>query len=316
MKRRRYQKNSVLIKFILSFLLVLILPVFLFSFAYIKYDQKIYQDKLLEQEQDALDLPLQELEQYIEEMKQIAVQTPLRSYVDQKDLMNYEKVHKLIQMLGRYRGTHSVLEEIAVYYEDSPETIFTEKGTYSQEYYRKYLKNGEVVSLYQLLQTKESGEWITEDELAEDKEDTTGFLQYIFKTPDKSCWVFTLSVKKLEELLKQNDTITILYDKNGRQLYPPQEELEKFRKDKSEVIELTDVSRSGALTIDRYVDSNQVFYEAHRMMMYFLFGLVLVLIFGVCLSTALSFWNERPIWKLREFCESKVKDIPPIHNSI
>ena len=316
MKKRRYQKDSVLIKFILSFLLVLILPVFLFSFAYIKYDQKIYRDKLLKQEQDALDLPLQELEQYIEEMKQIAVQTPLRSYVDQNDLMNYEKAHKLIQMLGRYRGTHSVLEEIAVYYEDSPETIFTEKGTYSQEYYRKYLKNGEAVSLYQLLQTKESGEWITEDELADDKEDTTGFLQYIFKTPDKSCWVFTLSAKKLEELLKQNDTITILYDKNGRQLYPPQEELEKFRKDKRGVIELTDVSRSGTLTIDRYVDSNQVFYEAHRMMMYFLFCLVLVLIFGACLSTALSFWNERPIWKLREFCKSKVKDIPPMHNSI
>lgn len=316
MKKRRYQKDSVLIKFILSFLLVLILPVFLFSFAYIKYDQKIYRDKLLKQEQDALDLPLQELEQYIEEMKQIAVQTPLRSYVDQNDLMNYEKAHKLIQMLGRYRGTHSVLEEIAVYYEDSPETIFTEKGTYSQEYYREYLKNGEAVSLYQLLQTKESGEWITEDELADDKEDTTGFLQYIFKTPDKSCWVFTLSSKKLEELLKQNDTITILYDKNGRQLYPPQEELEKFRKDKRGVIELTDVSRSGTLTIDRYVDSNQVFYEAHRMMMYFLFYLVLVLIFGACLSTALSFWNERPIWKLREFCKSKVKDIPPMHNSI
>lgn len=316
MKKRRYQKDSVLIKFILSFLLVLILPVFLFSFAYIKYDQKIYRDKLLKQEQDALDLPLQELEQYIEEMKQIAVQTPLRSYVDQNDLMNYEKAHKLIQMLGRYRGTHSVLEEIAVYYEDSPETIFTEKGTYSQEYYRKYLKNGEAVSLYQLLQTKESGEWITEDELADDKEDTTGFLQYIFKTPDKSCWVFTLSAKKLEELLKQNDTITILYDKNGRQLYPPQEELEKFRKDKRGVIELTDVSRSGTLTIDRYVDSNQVFYEAHRMMMYFLFCLVLVLIFGACLSTALSFWNERPIWKLREFCKSKVKDIPPMHPCI
>ena len=99
MKKRRYQKDSVLIKFILSFLLVLILPVFLFSFAYIKYDQKIYRDKLLKQEQDALDLPLQELEQYIEEMKQIAVQTPLRSYVDQNDLMNYEKAHKLIQML-------------------------------------------------------------------------------------------------------------------------------------------------------------------------------------------------------------------------
>lgn len=316
MKKRRYQKDSVLIKFILSFLLVLIFPVFLFSFAYIKYDQKIYRDKLLKQEQDALDLPLQELEQYIEEMKQIAIQTPLRSYVDQNDLMNYEKAHKLIQMLRRYRGTHSVLEEIAVYYEDSPETIFTEKGTYSQEYYREYLKNGEAVSLYQLLQTKESGEWITEDELADDKEDTTGFLQYIFKTPDKSCWVFTLSSKKLEELLKQNDTITILYDKNGRQLYPPQEELEKFRKDKRGVIELTDVSRSGTLTIDRYVDSNQVFYEAHRMMMYFLFCLVLVFIFGACLSTALSFWNERPIWKLREFCKSKVKDIPPMHNSV
>ena len=128
MKKRRYQKDSVLIKFILSFLLVLILPVFLFSFAYIKYDQKIYQDKLLKQEQDALDLPLQELEQYIEELKQIAVQTPLQSYVNQNDLMNYEKAHKLIQMLGRYRGTHSVLEEIAVYYEDYPEIIFTEKG--------------------------------------------------------------------------------------------------------------------------------------------------------------------------------------------
>ena len=57
----------------------------------------------------------------------------------------------------------------------------------------------------------------------------------------------------------------------------PQEELEKFRKDKSGVIELTDVSRSGALTIVRYVDSNQVFYEAHRMMKYFLFCMVLVL---------------------------------------
>lgn len=316
MKKRRYQKDSVLIKFILSFLLVLILPVFVLSFAYIKYDQKIYQDKLLKQEQDALDLPLQELEQYIEEMKQIAVQTPLQSYVDQKDPMNYEKAHKLIQMLGRYRGTHSVLEEIVVYYEDYPEVIFTEKGTYSQEYYRKYMKNGEGVLLYRFLETKESGEWITEDELVNDREKTTGFLQYIFKTPDRSCWVFTLSVQKLEELLEQNDTITVLCDKNGRQLYPPQEELEKFRKDKSGVIELTDVSRSGALTIVRYVDSNQVFYEAHRMMKYFLFCLVLVLIFGVCLSTMLSFWNERPIWKLREFCESKVKDIPPMHNSI
>lgn len=316
MKKRRYQKDSVLIKFIFSFLLVLILPVFLFSFAYIRYDQRIYQDKLLKQEQDALNLPLQELEQYIEEMKQIAVQTPLRSYVDQKDLMNYEKVHKLIQMLGRYRGTHSVLEEIVVYYEDYPEVIFTEKGTYSQEYYRKYMENGEAVSLYRFLETKESGEWITEDELADHGKDTVGFLQYIFKTPDKSCWIFTLSAKKLEELLKQNDTITVLYDKNGRQLYPPQEELEKFREDKSGVIKLTDISRSGTLMIDRYVDSNQLFHEAHRMMMYFLFCLVLVLIFGACLSTALSFWNERPIWKLREFCESKVKDIPPIHNSI
>lgn len=316
MKKGRYQKDSVLIKFILSFLLVLILPVILFSFAYIKYDQKIYQDKLLKQEQDALDLPLQELEQYIEEMKQIAVQTPLQSYVNQNDLMNYEKAHKLIQMLGRYRGTHSVLEEIAVYYEDYPEIIFTEKGTYSQGYYRKYLKDGDAVSLCRFLETKESGEWITEEELANDRENTAGFLQYIFKTPDRSCWIFTLSAKKLEELLKQNDTITVLYDKTGRQLYPPQEELEKFRKDKSGVIELTDVSRSGALTIVRYVDSNQVFYEAHRMMKYFLFCLVLVLIFGVCLSTVLSFWNERPIWKLREFCESKVKDIPPMHNSI
>lgn len=316
MKKRRCQKDSVLIKFILSFLLVLILPVFLFSFAYIKYDQKIYQDKLLKQEQDALELPLQELEQYIEEMKQIAVQTPLRSYVDQKDPMNYEKAHKLIQMLGRYRGTHSVLEEIAVYYEDYPEVIFTEKGTYSQEYYRKYMKSGEEVLLYQFVEMKESGEWITEDELVDHGEDTVGFLQYIFKTPDRSCWVFTLSAKKLEELLRQNDAITILHDKNGIQLYPPQEELEKFRKDKSGVIELTDVSRSGALTIVRYVDSNQVFYEAHRMMKYFLFCLVLVLIFGVCLSTVLSFWNERPIWKLREFCENKVKDIPPMNNSI
>lgn len=316
MKKRRYQKDSVLIKFILSFLLVLILPVFLFSFAYIKYDQKIYQDKLLKQEQDALELPLQELEQYIEEMKQIAVQTPLQSYVDQKDPMNYEKAHKLIQMLGRYRGTHSVLEEIAVYYEDYPEVIFTEKGTYSQEYYQKYMKSGKEVLLYQFVEMKESGEWITEDELADHGEDTVGFLQYIFKTPDKSCWVFTLSAKKLEELLKKNDAITILHDKNGIQLYPPQEELEKFRKDKSGVIELTDVSRSGALTIVRYVDSNQVFYEAHRMMKYFLFCMVLVLVFGVCLSTVLSFWNERPIWKLREFCESKVKDIPPMHNSI
>lgn len=179
MKKRRYQKDSVLIKFIFSFLLVLILPVFLFSFAYIRYDQRIYQDKLLKQEQDALNLPLQELEQYIEEMKQIAVQTPLRSYVDQKDLMNYEKVHKLIQMLGRYRGTHSVLEEIVVYYEDYPEVIFTEKGTYSQEYYRKYMENGEAVSLYRFLETKESGEWITEDELADHGKDTVGFLQYI-----------------------------------------------------------------------------------------------------------------------------------------
>ena len=62
MKKRRYQKDSVLIKFILSFLLVLILPVFWFSFAYIKYDQKIYQDKLLKQEQDALDSTFEEVD--------------------------------------------------------------------------------------------------------------------------------------------------------------------------------------------------------------------------------------------------------------
>lgn len=308
MKRRwKKRKSNTYRTFIISFLLILMLPVTFFTFVFIRYDQKLCEKKILEQAQISLELPMRELEQYVDEFRQIAVQGSLLKYTRKNNLKEYESVKELIKQLSSYQAANSLIQEIAFYNQKLPEEIYTNYGTYSLLYYYQYCVNEDCGNLAEYLETQERGGWVSLAELTMEGRKPEKLLQYVVKQSDGKNWIFTFSSSALSELLEQDGTVTILRDAAGRQLYPYEvidvENLNSF-------YQISAVSRDEQLQLIRYLDENVLFTEMSRLKHIFFVTLILVVLSGGWLATTLAFWNDKPIQELRSFCESKVDDIP------
>ena len=70
--------------------------------------------------------------------------------------------------------------------------------------------------------------------------------------------IFTLSSSALKKLLEQENTVTILYDENGRQLYPYEEVKPKNLKD---FFLFSVTGQTGQFQLVRYLNKQELFSE-------------------------------------------------------
>lgn len=306
-KLENVRRSNTYKTFIISFLIVLLLPVFVFSFVFIRWDQKLYKEKILEQAELSLELPMKELEQYVTELGQICAQISLMSISNEQKLDQYESTNTLILQLAGYQLTHSFIQEIAFYNANVSKCIYTNCGTYSPVYYYQYVGEDGTLMLPEYLKTLKRSGWITPSELSHEGKNPENVLQYVMKKSSGESWVFTFYASELQKLLEQKNSITLLYDEDGRQLYPYEkidmQELEAFCK-------ISVRGKNGRLSIVRYLDSQVLFTEIKWLNQIYLGSLILILLLGGCISMGLAFWNDKPIQELLLFCESKVNDVP------
>lgn len=221
MKKSTNRRSDAYWKIYRSFILVLILPVLILSFISMKYDQNMFRSKILEQAEASLEQAFREMEQNLEEFERISMQGSLFSCMSRSNRSRDYRASEVIRVLSSYQVTHSILLECACYYEDMPEVIYTNKGTYSPQYYRKYKENGEWHELPDYLREMEKSGWITPDESTWELYPNEIYLQYVVQVPtEKSSWIFTVLEEELARSLEQENSYTVLYAGDGRQLYP------------------------------------------------------------------------------------------------
>ena len=317
MKKGARRRNSTYGKIYRSFVLVLILPVLILSFISMKYDQNMYRDKILEQAEASLELSVREMERSLEEFEMISIQGSLFSCMTRRNRSRDYRAGEVVQVLSSYQVTHSILQECACYYEDMPDVIYTNKGTYLPHYYRKYEANGEWQELPDYLGKMTKNGWIAPSECRWDMYPNEAYLQYVVQMPsENSSWIFTVSEKELANRLELENTDTFLFDENGKQLYPFSGTQEELASDPDRFYKLEADGADGNINLVRYVDIDSLFAEADRMRTIFLAGLFLVMAVGGGMVFVFSFRYNKPIVELRKFCESKVENLPHTLNGI
>ncbi len=326
MKKLEIMKSSTFRRFFFSFVLVLIIPIMAFAVIYLKYYDKMYKNKILEQAENVLELSMQELQNNVAEINTISVQNSLlditKGYNLKKDVLNTQ----IKNLLASQTITHSFIENIDYYTETVPDRIYSQQGTYAPKYYRQYIKqDGSLCSLPQYLSELETPGWISSKNINWNTDTTDPYLQYIVKVvgSEKAFWIFTISNDELRKLLDTDEAVTILYDQEGNQLYPFEEEAIET-KEQGEVMELSQSGRDTGdddsqmyfskdvenLKLVRIISSESLFLELNQFRNIFLLAVMLLLILGGILVATLSFYNNRPINELELFCENKFGDIP------
>lgn len=311
-KKIKILKSSTYRRFFLSFVLVLIIPVMAFTIVYSQFYDKMYKNKIMEQSVNVLELSMQELQNHVEEFSTISVQNSLlaiaKGYNLRKEVMNTQ----IKNLLGSQTITHSFIESIDYYNEVVPSCVYTKQGTYAPKYYRQYIKqDGSLCYLPQYLAELESSDWISAENIVWDSHTTEPYLQYVVKMAgkDKAYWIFTISNDELRKLLDLEETVTILYDKKGNQLYPF-EEVSIESKSDEDFSQMHSLVEDESLKLVRIIRSDYLFLELNQFRTTFLFAVMLILILGGILVAALSFYNNRPINELEIFCENKFGNIP------
>ncbi|MDD3170078.1 MAG: hypothetical protein PHC91_11535, partial [Eubacteriales bacterium] len=201
---------------------------------------------------------------------------------------------KIKNLLASETITHSFIDCIEYYNEAVPNSIYTQQGTCTPQYYRKYTIMGQdMYTLPEYLEKMEMSGFIRGENMVEDSHSQNPNLQYVVKMAgsDRAHWIFTISDDELAKLLEEEQSVTILYDSEGNQLYPVQkipdsimEQIDKTLMKQlgsdlgKEYCKIFSMAEDESLQLVRVIHSNHLFLETNQFRIVFLLIVMLLLI--------------------------------------
>lgn len=195
------RSRRVLLRYVLSYALILLIPCLLFSSVYEQYYEKAYTEKILAQHQIRLDRVYADFVALEENMQSIAVSLPVWDELKRASAMDAPTYAKLKKTLLVFSITNPAFEYLDYYTLTAPQFVFTSEGTYTPEYYSLYLLDGEWVQVDRRLSAIREGTWILPDEVQWNTFSGRKVrLEYIIPaTSDKNSHViFTINPQSLE----------------------------------------------------------------------------------------------------------------------
>lgn len=297
-------------RFLTSFLLVLVLPIVLFSILYLSELNKLYEKRSIEQEQIYLDAVRGELDRGLENISMFAFYSNFLSYM-QDYAVKKEFVYDEIKEMLRLEEVKQVFLEKAYYYTDvTPSKVYSSSGTLSWEYFAKvYLGEDNSEQLLQILDSGEAlglGIW---------KQDISGSGEYIEKlyfivgTDSGNYWFFRLSEREISQIVNKDSQYSILFDGEGTQLLPF-EKMAEFEENSEKYYKINSISDNGYFKLAKFIDKDAYFNELQDAKRQYFLILIIIMLLGVILSFALTIYNKRPLSDLYYYFTEKVKNIP------
>lgn len=308
MKARKKGSNNALTRFVYSFVLVLLLPVAAFTFIYMNYFQKVYQEEILKQARTSLQAAADELQRLETEFFAVAMQNSQVTCTQSAGLKKDYLAREVFSLLTTEVQTNTFLIDISYYNVKIPERVYCQNGSYSPQYYRQYWRGGEEDDVF--LDYLESGAekgWYSYEGM-QSPGTHKPCVQYIIKVKgmETQYWVFHVGLDELKKVLELEDAYTELYDEAETRIYPVGEEWER----EEDAVELSVTAEGGGLQIVRIFDEEELLSRVRQSRNLFLVSILIIVAAGGMLVAVLSFYNNRPIQELRLLCEKKLEEIP------
>ena len=117
-----------------SFLVVLILPVAIFSFLFLHNFYRIYQEKILEQAQANLDAARMDLERQLEELSNIADYHSSFVYLQGSALRKSHRADEISEALAAGVTTHPILDNIFYFNFDNQDVIYSMNDSWKRSW--------------------------------------------------------------------------------------------------------------------------------------------------------------------------------------
>lgn len=295
--------NIIYRKFVRSFMMMVILPVIVFTFLYFGYFQKDYREEILAQAETSMDITITELQKRIRELQMIAVQNSCLLCTRGSNLGKDYRAEEIQSLLVSQVQTHTFIDNITFYNTNVKDRLYGPEGSFSPKYYRQYFGN-EITNLI-LEAGMESGFY----SFGKEGEGEDRGLWYVMAVAvrgyERQVWAFHIAEADLEKLLIVEGAYTLLYDDEGKCLYPY-----KAEKMKEGGIYLSEKTQEEELCLVREFDEKELLLPVHRSRNHFLASVLFIMVAGSVLALMLSSYNHKPIDELRFICEDMLPDIP------
>lgn len=305
-------------RFILSFMIVLLLPVSCFTILFLQNYREIYREKVMDLAKNSLEASIMELERTIESLENFVSYNSMSDSISESVLLRDYRAKEVSNILSAEMMAQPILDSVSYYNTVKADMIYIEDGTYTLKYFaRNRMGMESAEALWEELNNRENVGWVVKNRIDRVDESNDPILLYIVRSWKNDCWMFWISVEQLEKIINAEQTITVLQSSDGKRLYPfaSSEVIEEpgtpeFVGDEEGYCTINVLSSDGQFMLTRYIDKEYLFAEVNAWQKYFLTVIIAVLLAGGVLILVLTTYNERPIRKLQRDWRKKIPDMP------
>ena len=302
-KKRKIE--NIHLRFTLSFLLVLFVPIICFAVVFMQYFGRIFQEKIIEQAQNTLSTAGMELVRTMESLEVLVADDSFGEPMSQL-ILEKDNVGTLVKNnLSAKRVNHLILDEICYYNPLKPNMVYTSAGTYSLDMYAKiYAGLNDKEELLKQLNEINGSVWIRWTFSNGDPKNTEPSIQYIVKRHTDEWWIFTLNNAGLKQILASPGTLTIMENGEGQPVF------DVGTQEAATGYEIFFKASKGNLYLSRYINEAELFAEFSHYQKTFLLIVGLLMIIGSVLVLVLTYLNGHPIREIQLWVREKLKNDP------
>ena len=208
-------------RFILSFLVVLLLPVSCFAVIFLQNYRELYREKVLNLAENSLEASVMELERIIESLESFVAYNLMADTISESVLLKDYMAMEISNIISAEMIAQPALESISYYNTVTPDTVYVIDGTYELKYYATsymWMENKE--HLLDELNDLEKTGWTVWERRNATREGSDPALMYISRTWKNDCWLFLIATDKLEEIINTEQSVTVLQNNEGIRLFP------------------------------------------------------------------------------------------------
>lgn len=310
-------ERKTLLRYVLSFLLVLLLPLAAFFLIYNDYFASLYRSEVLSWYERDLDKLNDGITKHVSFMQYAAGQFSNQKNMKKDRLSaDYPGYANITNTLSSIVYPQDFFTALAFYSGDVPDTVFTNVGTYNAGYYKQYqMEDGNWVDVKTMLKYigQGSSSWITPSHIRSADGSLSREVEYVLPVPGTTgdYALFTIPERSLRELSSEYASNTMILTGTGEQVYPfapqPPELMAQvigfldasgWEKPDSETYLFVRSVKGTNLVSAILLPENQVLSKVTAMQKQFLLIFLILILVGGITVFFMVFINYRPIRRL------------------
>lgn len=324
----KYLQNRIIVKYIFSYLIILLVPLLGVFIINNEYFISVYQKAVINQNHKSIERLKIDFDSQITLFSAISGQLlALDIAKNAGSNVNISVSDSIKRSLQGFVATHEFFDNIAFFSNAFSDTVYTGKGTFNTDYYLQYKTDSGNCPVDIKLKSVNRGTWTLPEDIYWPSSGMSKELEYVIPVPssEKSYIMFYIPESSISSIVFLKDVETVIFDENYQQLYPfdkiDNSQLEEIMNNEELSLKhpidisggrylLCSRSEKSGLLYVRIIPKDVMMADVTRVQRVFTVALIFLVSFGGILVYLMAFLNYRPIHKISKFASDKVKSIP------